>query len=183
MAAGTAPAIYEFEVDEDRGDVPTLDFLLNGQTFTVQLPKIGVATSLLMVLDDEQTKMEFTKETMRLIRTFMLYILEEPGVEPDAYPSMLRGKKNPQAGLPNPNAGKIRGRARLMQRINDPKDKFDLTDLVKPMISVLEAMFDDRPTGPLPASIARRRSTSRGSGDSTRSTTGKTSGTRTRRSS
>lgn len=181
MTAGTAP-VLEFEVSTERAEVPSVTFKLNGQTFRVRRPKLGIASAMVRLMDrPEVGVMEFGKEISNLMGSFLNYVELEPGFEPKTI-----GRKpnvwTDEAGKVHDLAGLLRGRSRLLERLNEPKDAFDIVDLEQPFRAVMEAMFG-APTGASEESSDKPSATGRNLPARTRSTRAKTSGTRSRASS
>lgn len=140
--------VLDFDVPEERpeSEVSNIAFKINGQVFPISTPKLGIATAFVDLMENSSlSQIEFATKAMNAIRAFIVYFQEVPGYEPGEID-----------GQPNPNAGKLRGRARIMQRLNDPADSFDLMDLAEPLKQAFGTMFGGRPTSPSPGSSERR---------------------------
>lgn len=175
MTEASAP-VLDYEVSTTRSDdIPRIAFRLNGQIFWVRRPKTALATHMISLMESEMGSGEFGVNMTNVLNAFLGYIELENGIEPKTHGGQPNVWVN-EAGETMQLAGKLRGRARLLQRINDPTDEFDLPHLARPMRAVMEAMFENRPTGPSAASSGRRQKTSRSSAARTRSTRAKTSG-------
>lgn len=135
----SAPDIIEFDVPTQRPpDIPVLTFKLNGQTFRVRQPKLGIATNMIALMERRgATVQDFGLEMTRILRHFLGYVEVDDTIEPAELDD----------GTPNPNAGLIRGLARIEQRLSDPNDSMDILDL-QPLFAATSVKMFARPTGP-----------------------------------
>jgi hypothetical protein len=148
---GSDATVFEFEVPEARAtDVPRLRFRIRYgpapeqvDEFTLLAPKLGVAVGLLSLVDDGAlTRITAGQAGIKVAEALwgvLHYVEEEP---PEPY---LIGEG--EAPRPNEKMGRLRGQARLLERLNNPKDSLDIIDLMPVFERAVRAMFD-RPTGP-----------------------------------
>lgn len=135
---------------------PTVRFKLDGQLYTLRQPKASIAMMLIRLTEANQTRFnqsEITEDVLMLTRQMCGYVEEEP--------------QNID--------GTLNGRALLWHRLHDPEDELDLKHLAPAFSELLGKIFD-RPTGSQPASPARPRRISNGSGAGSRSRKAVTSG-------
>lgn len=131
-------------------------FRFDGDLYTLRRPKSFISIYLLNLAEggtEAHTSSEIGMDMLNLTRSIIQYIKEE---SPDA-------------------DGNPRGRAKLLNRLNDPDDDLDLIDLTVPFNELMNKVFN-RPTGPRPASTRKPRARSVGSGGNTRSRRAVTSG-------
>lgn len=131
-----------------------INFKIDGEPFVMVRPKLSTATAAVQLMDAPETRslLQLSGDLVRVLSGLYVYIQTAP-----------------------PVGGKLRGRARLDQRLEDPEDSFDLLDLMPVFKAVLETMFN-RPTGARRVSPAQPRRTGRASGGASRKPRAKTSG-------
>lgn len=139
----------------------TIQFRWDGDLYTLRKPKLAIAMQMLRLAEDEEAMSEAKRgmELVGLLGTLINYIAVEAP------------EKDPTGG----GDDKIRGRHKLLARLNDPEDDLDILDLNEPFQELIQRMFN-RPTTPRPASGTGPRRTSRGGGASSRSARAVTSG-------
>lgn len=146
------------EFTTKKPDAPQIEqrFRLDGELYTLLQPKTTIAMYMLNLAEgtDAHTTTEIGTDMLNLTRSIIGYIKEE---KPDAN-------------------GNIRGQARLINRLNDPKDELDLDTLAALFNDLIAKLYADRPTGPRPASSRQPRTKSAASGAGTRSRRAATSG-------
>lgn len=185
MAEASAP-VLEFEVPTTRPDVPQVTFKLNGQSFTVNRPKLSIATAMVRLLEQpDPTIGDFGVSLASILQAFTNYVVTVPTPEPE-WLDAKQTKPNvwvDSEGKSHKLGGLKRGRSRLIERLQDPDDAMDILELELPFRRVIEVMFN-RPIGPSPASSPKQRPAGgRSSRGTTRSIPVKTSGTSRRTSS
>lgn len=111
-------------------------FKIDGEQFTILRPKTAVIARVASVLE-QGADMDDARNVRRMLGFVneIVDCLEDAPSDPD---------------------GALRGRARIMERLNDPADSLDLEQLMPMFTSLMNGWFG-RPTGSPPASSARRR--------------------------
>lgn len=178
---GSNATVYEFDIPEARpADIPTVAFRINGEDFVLRQPKMSIAMGMVQLTEqqDEYTAADFGIRLSHLMWGFVSYVEAVPP-EPLTIPDPDDPKGEP---IPNPVAGRLRGRGRLLQRLNSPDDAMDIMDL-EPMFRQMVTVMFDRPTGPSPASPDEQRDGGTDSEAATPERPAKTSGTSRRPSS
>ena len=146
--------------DELQGQA-SIRFRLDGESFELRRPKTSLALAALHLgnAEDARTQSQVSEEMIRYSGQIINYVARE----------------NPSADEPD----RLRGRARIMERLADPEDKLDIYHLFRPFQQLLEQLFN-RPTQSRPASGAKPRSTKSASAGRSRGARAGTS-TRSRR--
>lgn len=139
-------------------------FKLDDERYVLLRPKNSLAMQMLSNVREGgayAVESERAMDYLTLVAQFIRYVEMEPPEE------ILK------AGKPTGET-KLRGQARLVQRLNDPKDDLDIQDLGPIIESLLEKLYERNPTQP-PASGGRPARTSRAGAAGTRSRRAKTS--------
>lgn len=170
MAGSSTTPVKEYSIPEKRDDktTPRLPFKINGELFMLRMPKTSIATAMISILEnpDQLSDSDLGWRTARTLWAFVEYVDEVP---PEPAEIKVRG-----VSKPNPDAGKLRGQARIRQRLDDAHDAMDIHDLAGVFTETVEAMFD-RPTGARRGSSTQPRAPGRASGGATRAKPAKTS--------
>lgn len=153
----SSPAtVYEIDVPTTRSpDTPRLPFKITGEMYWMRQPKLTVAVALVGMLDGstDQPRIDGQENAMRANDALwgLVQYVEDEAAEP-----FMLGVDGDEANplRPNPDAGKLHGRARMVQRLRDPHDELDITHLGPLFERIVGAIFDETPTGPSPASSA-----------------------------
>lgn len=141
------------ETDDQPGQVASVRFRYDGHTYTLRRPKMVITMNMLRIKDGEQS-LDAGWDTIALLSAVIGYIEEEP---------------------PSPD-GALNGRAHLLKRLGDPKDRLDLIHLAEPFMDLMGKVFG-RPTTQPAASSPRPARTSRGGAAGSRTKRGVTSTT------
>lgn len=140
--------MYEIDIPTERLPVPEIPFRVTGEMFTMRQPKLTAAVTLIALLDVEDNHPRFDAFLAGARVTEALWALIDYIKDEDPEPELL------DDGEPNPQAGRLRGRARLLQRLRSPTDELDIVHLAQLFGTIVGATFH-RPTTPLPASSAK----------------------------
>lgn len=163
---GSDATVLELDIPAARpADAPQLQFRIRYgpepdevDDFLLNPPKVTVAIGLLDLLDENGIgAMSVGQAGVKVAEALwgvVSYVEEQP-----PQPMLVGPDDNPRA---NPLAGRLRGQARLLQRLRSAKDSMDVIDLLPVFERAIRAMFD-RPTGPLAGSSPRPASGGTGS--------------------
>lgn len=132
-------------------------FKLDGVRYVLRRPKNSLAMQMLSAVrgEDFSLESERARDYLSLVAQFIGYVKLEP-------PEQVTKDGKPTGEQ------RLRGRALLIQRLNDPEDDLDLEDLGPVIEQLLEWLYDRNPTKP-PASGGRPNRTSRAGGAASRS--------------
>jgi hypothetical protein len=149
MTGSIATVEHDYQIPEDRGpDVPTVPFRINGEAFTMVMPKMSIALSLLNLIEGDPEKVRSTHELGIALADLLWQMVQYIEDEPDEPPVLFREPDDPESAYSNPKAGQPRGRSRVVQRLRNPRDSMDIMDLAPLFRDVVQTMFEGRPTGP-----------------------------------
>jgi hypothetical protein len=147
----------EFELTTGNGEeaAPPVPIRIDGVRYLLRKPKLSLAVGLVTLMEGGDMRPGVTvadvgSRLVDLLWQFVAYIEPEP-----AEPMVLPNPDGKDGYVENPNAGQARGQAKIIERLRDPRDTFDILDLAPLFERVSRGMFD-RPTGPSPASSAKQ---------------------------
>lgn len=153
--SATAP-VFEFDIPVERKEqVPTLTFAISGEQFVMRRPKLSIAVGLVSLLDDNGIAgLDAATAGVKVAEVIwgMVAYVEQQDPEPwviheAAWTPRADQTEDDRPLVTNPNAGRLRGQARLVQRLRDPQDAMDVIDLA-PLFERVSTKLFDRPTGP-----------------------------------
>lgn len=165
-------------------DAHKLAFTFDGDDFVLIRPKLLTAISMMDLAESPTPRSTagIGRDLARLLLGLLQYVEaqepELPYLTDENGEILFDGEGEDAVPRKNPNAGKPRGRALLMARLDDPEDPFDLPDL-EPVFRDLAGLIFKRPTGAPrePSPPPGASSASSDSEESTPSTPEETSGT------
>lgn len=169
--AAASRSEFDFDIPKKRSDdTPRMNFTINGEPFSLIMPKLSIAVGLLTLLDRDRD-IPFQQYGYELATTLwsLINYVEEEDPEPLSIPNPKHKPGDPETTdeILNPRAGELHGRAHLVARLKDPQDALDITDLAPILGRMLSVMFG-RPTGSPVASLPRPAGNGRASGGRTR---------------
>lgn len=156
---GSIATVYEITgpAEQQKPD-PLIPIKVWGEGYLLRQPKLSITIGLTTLieggeLDPSKHPADVGARLIQLMWSLVQYVEDEPE-KAEPLPEGLiatRDKDDRIAGLSLGDGTVVHNRARLIRRLNDPKDRLDILDLAPLFQRIAQGMFD-RPTGPSPES-------------------------------